>query len=488
MATKGDTPIPKAYISYSWSSQQHQELVRRWADRLISDGIDVVIDQYDLVPGNDAYSFMERMVTDPTVTHVLVVSDQTYTEKANSRRAGVGVESQIISSEIYERVDQSKFIPIVTAFDGDGNAILPAFMNSLVWIDFSSDEKVNESWESLVRLLFKRPRLSKPKLGTIPHYLEQSSVGDGSEISLRYEEFQAAAKVRNPNLDLLRIEYVDTCIRLADEMRVREPLSLSDQDLGMKVIDDGRRLVKIRNAFVDWLSLDLALGNENALTSMMMGVLERLLDLKARPEELRSWRDSWFDGHSIFVYETFLYIVATLIRFKSVDLLRSVFEYNYILPLTDRGRENFGRYDRFWGRSEALSLVLKSPDERKYLSPSAELVKRQATRTDLGFLDIVEAELLVFCITLTDDDRWWYPGTLHYASYSWVSPLFLKATRRADFEFLSRIVGIEDANELRTKVKERFQTVASNGANSIDYFWMQGSPLSMMNIEALDTL
>ncbi|MCY4095755.1 MAG: toll/interleukin-1 receptor domain-containing protein [Gammaproteobacteria bacterium] len=487
MATSGLTLKPKAYISYSWSSQQHQELVRRWADRLIGDGVDVVIDQYDLAPGNDAYSFMERMVTDSTVTHVLVVCDPTYTDKANARRAGVGVESQIISSEIYERVDQSKFIPIVTAFDSDGNAILPAFMSSLVWIDFSSDEKVNESWEGLVRLLFNRPRLSKPKLGAMPPYLEQDSVEDGSEIELRFEELRSAAKTGNPNFDLLRSEFVKTCIRLADEMRVREPLELSDQDLGMKVMNDCRQLVVVRDALVDWLFLDLAAGNENALPSKLMGVLESLLELKARPEELRGWRDTWFGAHSIFVYETFLYIVSTLIRFNSVDVLRTIFEHNYMLPLTERGTENFGRYDRFWGSSDALTVVLRSPDERRYLSPAAELVKRQATRADLGFLDVMEAELLVFFFTLTDDNRWWYPGTLHYASYSWVSPLFLKATRREDFKFLSRIVGIENADELRARVKERFQALASSG-DSMDYFWMQGSPLSMMNIDAIDTL
>ena len=42
---------PKVFISYSWSDQQHQELVKHWADRLIADGIDVVLDIYDLKEG-----------------------------------------------------------------------------------------------------------------------------------------------------------------------------------------------------------------------------------------------------------------------------------------------------------------------------------------------------------------------------------------------------------------------------------------------------
>ena len=39
----------------------------------MGDGVDVVLDVYDLKEGSDKYAFMERMVTDPTVSHVLVL-------------------------------------------------------------------------------------------------------------------------------------------------------------------------------------------------------------------------------------------------------------------------------------------------------------------------------------------------------------------------------------------------------------------------------
>src|ERR1043166_5605294 len=104
---------PKAFISYSWSSPGHRELVRTWADRLLADGIEIIIDQYDLKEGHDKFAFMEKMVTDPSVSHVLVISDKKYAEKADARQAGVGTESQIISQEVYAKVEQSKFIPIV---------------------------------------------------------------------------------------------------------------------------------------------------------------------------------------------------------------------------------------------------------------------------------------------------------------------------------------------------------------------------------------
>ena len=91
---------PKVFISYSWSSPGHQESIRKYAERLRSDGIDAVLDVWSLKEGHDKYVFMESMVTDPNVSHVLIFCDAEYASKADARKAGVGTESQIISGEI----------------------------------------------------------------------------------------------------------------------------------------------------------------------------------------------------------------------------------------------------------------------------------------------------------------------------------------------------------------------------------------------------
>ena len=45
----------KVFISYSWKVQ---EKVIELAQRLISNGIDVILDVYDLKEGQDKYAFM----------------------------------------------------------------------------------------------------------------------------------------------------------------------------------------------------------------------------------------------------------------------------------------------------------------------------------------------------------------------------------------------------------------------------------------------
>lgn len=47
---------PKAFISYSWTDQKHQDFVRQQADRLMSDGVEVVMDVFDLREGHDKYA------------------------------------------------------------------------------------------------------------------------------------------------------------------------------------------------------------------------------------------------------------------------------------------------------------------------------------------------------------------------------------------------------------------------------------------------
>src|SRR5262245_44149650 len=213
---------PKVFISYSWSSPAHQARVTEWAERLIGDGIDVVMDIYDLKEGHDKYAFMEKMVTDPSVTHVLVVCDRTYAEKADARKAGVGTETQIISREIYEKVEQSKFIPIVCEFSEFDEPFLPTFLKSRMWIDFSSLEATNEHWEQLVRALYGNPIHQKPKLGKRPAYIDAVQDNVPSKPRAKYNMLHQAVLNAKKGVPLYRREFLEASIEFADALRIRE--------------------------------------------------------------------------------------------------------------------------------------------------------------------------------------------------------------------------------------------------------------------------
>ena len=426
------------------------------------------------------------MVTDASVTHVLVFSDGEYARKADSRDAGVGVESQIISESIYAKVEQSKFIPIVCERDDKGGALLPVFMRSRIWIDFSSDQAVNASWEQMIRLVHGRPRHVKPPVGSRPAYLDADVGENTGALRARFASLQTAVQGQTGDITLRRADYLDACIEYADELRVRQPPD--EGELGTDVLEDCRKLKAVRDGVVDWLMLEGGSTPTVELSPALVEVLERLLELKSRPPEVTQWNDKWFGAQRVFVYETFLYLVASLLRAGRHDVLHEVFTTHFIRPETDRyGTENFVRFDAFHGDSEALNQALDGEGGTRYLSPASELINRQATRKDIRFGALVESELLVFLATVVDGNLWWYPGCLLYTQHGRVPDFFLRATRQADFAKLGRVLGIGEAEELRRVVGENWPQFAQRFSQSM-HFRLPNSLFEMMNIESLGTL
>lgn len=125
---------PKVFISYSWSGAEHEQFVMELATTLRTHGVDAILDKWRLKPGQDKYVFMETMVTDPSVVKVLVLCDRVYQEKANRRAGGVGTESQIISQELYSKVQQTKFIPVLCERGVEGEEFLPVFMKGRIYV------------------------------------------------------------------------------------------------------------------------------------------------------------------------------------------------------------------------------------------------------------------------------------------------------------------------------------------------------------------
>lgn len=61
---------PKVFISYWWSNEKYIDRVVEFAQRLRTDGVYVLFDQFHMKLGNDTNDFMEKCVKDPSVTNV----------------------------------------------------------------------------------------------------------------------------------------------------------------------------------------------------------------------------------------------------------------------------------------------------------------------------------------------------------------------------------------------------------------------------------
>jgi hypothetical protein len=426
---------------------------------------------------------MERMVTDPEITHVLVICDRAYSEKADAKRAGVGTESQIIPKEVYEKVRQSKFIPIACEFSENGEPFLPVFIGSRMWINFSSSEAANENWEQLVRALYGKPAYQKPSVGAAPAYITSEDSTPSNPATGKFGAFKHALLNNSRSLGVYRADFLSACFSYADALRVRTEPDL--ESLASKIVQDCEKLRGVRNLIVDWVLLEGRTGSTAEFQDALLEFLEALRELKSRPAEMNSWHDSYFEAHAVFVYETFLYLVAALLKTGCHETLHEVFTSHYIRPKTERYSDaKLDDFRCFLGYSETLQQVL-APPGRKLISPAAELIKRQADRQDLPFSSVMEAELLVLLMSFVLPDVRWYPQTLHYASQS-EFPFSVRATRHRDFLKLSKVTGVQDADTLRKLAAEGYERCGVD--RWYDFAMMSGTFWTLMNMDKLDSL
>ena len=166
---------PRLFISYSWSSPEHEQWVLDLATELSDSGVHVVLDKWDLREGQDSIAFMEQMVTDASVSKVVMVCDKVYADKADGRSGGVGTETQIISAEVYAQKEQAKFVAVIAEKDQDGKPYVPTYYKSKIYIDLSESERYAEGFEKLLRWIFDKPLHTRPELGKPPSFIVEEN-------------------------------------------------------------------------------------------------------------------------------------------------------------------------------------------------------------------------------------------------------------------------------------------------------------------------
>lgn len=165
MASEQQPEAPIAFISYSHDSDAHKEWVRRLASDLRDRyGIDVILDQWEIGPGDDVPKFMERSVK--RALRVLMVCTEPYVRKADDGKGGAGYEAMVVTSELVSDLGTRKFIPLVRQLGG--NSPLPTCVATRFYIDFSKDDTFDEKLEELARSIHQSPKFEKPPLGANP--------------------------------------------------------------------------------------------------------------------------------------------------------------------------------------------------------------------------------------------------------------------------------------------------------------------------------
>jgi len=157
-------PAPRVFISYTHENPAHKAWVATLASNLRENGIDAVLDQWELTYGADVTLFMEGGIR--SATRVLLVCTPAYARKANEGTGGVGYERLVVTGEMAKNIDTNKFICVLRA--GDDAESLPTFAKTRLYVDFRDDTTYAVALEELLRDLHKAPANPKPPLGPSP--------------------------------------------------------------------------------------------------------------------------------------------------------------------------------------------------------------------------------------------------------------------------------------------------------------------------------
>lgn len=143
------------FVSYSRDSDIHRKWVERLANALEPmREFHVVFDGYELHAGKDLTHFMERGVTSD---RVVVVITPEYVRKATARVGGVGYESSVISSALFQDQLTDRFVPVLR----EGIEI-PPFLRTKLYVDFRDDDRFESALAELRSALLRLAPLRRP--------------------------------------------------------------------------------------------------------------------------------------------------------------------------------------------------------------------------------------------------------------------------------------------------------------------------------------
>lgn len=155
---------PKVFISYSHDTEAHKDWVLALSTRLVANGVDVMLDQWDLTLGSDLPRFMELGLTE--AHRVITVCTEPYVAKANAGKRGVGYEKMILTAQLMQDMSSDRIIPVVR-----NNALsprVPTFLSSRVYIDFCDDLSYESRYAELLRDIHGEQIKPRPALGLNP--------------------------------------------------------------------------------------------------------------------------------------------------------------------------------------------------------------------------------------------------------------------------------------------------------------------------------
>ncbi|MEK7399599.1 MAG: SUMF1/EgtB/PvdO family nonheme iron enzyme [Candidatus Poribacteria bacterium] len=156
---------PVVFISYSHDSQEHKDRVLALSNKLIDEGLDCILDQYEMSPPEGWPKWMDRCIEDSNF--ILIVCTETYYRRVMDKEEpgkGLGVkwESTLTYNHLYHADSKNiRFIPIV--FDTKDEKYIPTPLQGFTYYCVNTEE----GYDGLYRHLTDQKLVPKPERGKL---------------------------------------------------------------------------------------------------------------------------------------------------------------------------------------------------------------------------------------------------------------------------------------------------------------------------------
>ena len=169
---------PRAFVSYAWESTELKSWVKLLSTRLRQDGVEVLLDQWAVAPGDQLPSFMESAIRDNDF--VVIICTPTYKAKSERREGGVGYEGDIITGEVLQLRNNRKFIPVLKL--ADWRAASPSWLQGRYFIDLRGTPYSEEHYQDLLATLLGN-RETAPAVGKQAEARKVAEAGPAGEFA-----------------------------------------------------------------------------------------------------------------------------------------------------------------------------------------------------------------------------------------------------------------------------------------------------------------
>lgn len=327
-----------------------------------------------------------------------------------------------------------------------------------MYIDLSSDEKFGENYETLLRILYNKPKNPKEGLGEMPDWLNDTNkyYPKTNEVVKRFNySIQHRPNEINPIMEEFCEEYYEYLQTFTIEFSSNDINTITEELY--KNLEEYQQLKNDFEEFIDILSKK---GKYcDADYRILVEFLINIHSLTFNRRNRKSQNTYDFYKFAFILRELFLYMIAYGLKNKNYKLIADLLHSPYYLTDENnqlKGTQHFVEFDIQGDINTYIDNYYKRIENTNYISPLGQLLVNRLPNS-LNSEYLIDADLLCCYVSFLNKEEYnnefWFPYTYVYKGRRWDSfEMFRRLTSKRYFEDVKEIFNVETIEEFKNKV------------------------------------